>query len=113
MVHLSVTRDLFASLTLSPRMITPNGDGVNDQATATLSLLNVLVPRPLHLKVFDLSGRLVKAVEQEGKAGQQHLLWDGRNHRDQLVPPGVYIIEVGVEGDAGSKTTRQLVSVAY
>jgi len=112
-VHLSVTRDLFASLTLSPRMITPNGDGVNDQATATLSLLNVLVPRPLHLKVFDLSGRLVKAVEQEGKAGQQHLLWDGRNHRDQLVPPGVYIIEVGVEGDAGSKTTRQLVSVAY
>ena len=112
-VHLPVTRDLFASLDLSPRVITPNGDGINDQAIATLSLLNVLIPRPLHLRVFDLSGRLVKVVEQEGKAGQQRLAWDGRNDRDQLVPPGVYIIELGIEGDAGSKTTRHLLSVAY
>jgi hypothetical protein len=112
-VRLPVTRDLFASLELSPRVITPNGDGINDQALAAVSLLNVLVPRPLHLRVFDLSGRLLKLVEQEGKAGQQRLVWDGRDDRDHLVPPGVYVVELGIEGDAGAKTTRRLISVAY
>jgi hypothetical protein len=112
-VQLPVTRDLFASLDLNPPVITPNGDGVNDQVLATVSLLNVLVPRPLRLRVFDLSGRLLKMVEQEGKAGQQRLAWDGRDGRDQLVPPGVYIMEMGIEGDAGAKTTRRLISVAY
>jgi hypothetical protein len=52
-------------------------------------------------------------VEQEGKAGQQRLTWDGRDEGDQLVPPGVYIMEIGIEGDAGAKTTRRLISVAY
>jgi hypothetical protein len=78
-----------------------------------VSLLYVLVPRPLHLRVFDLSGRLLKLVEQEGKAGQQRLVWDGRDDRDHLVPPGVYVVELGIEGDAGAKTTRRLISVAY
>lgn len=112
-VRLPVTRDLFAALDLSSRVITPNSDGVNDQAVAVVSLLNVLEPRPLHLRVYDLSGRLLRVVELESKAGQQRLAWDGRDDRDQLVPPGVYIMEIGIEGDAGAKATRRLVSVAY
>ena len=73
----------------------------------------MLEPRPLHLRVYDLSGRLLRMVEQEGKAGQQRLAWDGRDDRDRVVPPGVYIMEIGLEGDAGAKSTRRLVSVAY
>ncbi|MSR81730.1 MAG: hypothetical protein EXS58_02235 [Candidatus Latescibacteria bacterium] len=112
-VRLPVTRDLFAGLDLSSRVITPNSDGVNEQTVAVVSLLNVLEPRPLHLHVYDLSSRLLRVVELESKAGRQRLAWDGRDDRDQLVAPGMYIMVIGIEGDAGDKVIRRLVSVAY
>jgi len=112
-VRLPVTQDLFAALSITPAVLTPNGDGRNDQAVVEVGLLNVLAPRPLRLRVLDLSGRLLRSAEQQGLAGRLQFTWDGRDARGEQVPPGLYILEVGLAGDAREQTTRRVLPVVY
>ncbi len=44
------------------------------------------------LRIFDLSGRLVRTLVQQDRlaAGLHRITWNGRNDRDRLVPSGVY-----------------------
>ena len=104
-VRLPVADQLFADLSFSPALITPNGDGINDQLLVSFDLINVLSARPLYLRLYDLSGRALFA--QEGD-------WPSRPHRmalgrprpmhGQLVSPGLYIAELHIAGDAGDRT---------
>ena len=112
-VRLPVSRDLFANVILNARVITPNEDGVNDALSVTFDLVNVLEPRPLCLRLFDLAGRLLHEQEEEVTAGKQQVTWDGRDSGGRLVSPGIYILELQVAGDAREETTRRLVSVVY
>jgi len=112
-VRLPVTRDLFANLRVNSRTITPNGDGINDALTVTLDLVNVLELRPLRLRLFDLAGRLLHEQEQEVAAGQQRFTWDGRGADGGLVPPGLYVAELHIAGDAREENSRRLISVVY
>ena len=112
-VRLPVSRDLFANVILNARVVTPNGDGVNDALTVTFDLVNVLEPRPLCLRLFDLAGRLLYEQEEKVTAGRQQVTWDGRDSGGRLIAPGIYILELQVTGDAGRETTRRLVSVVY
>jgi hypothetical protein len=98
-VRLPVSRDLFANVTLDTRAITPNGDGVNDALSVGFDLVNVLEPRPLCLRLFDLAGRLLHEQEEAATAGEQLVTWDGRDIAGQLVVPGIYILELQVAGD--------------
>lgn len=112
-VRLPVTRDLLTNVEISPQLITPNGDGVNDALKIRVDLINVLDPRPVRVRYFDLAGRLLLEEERDGTAGEQVFVWDGRDGGGQLVPPGMYIVELHVEGDAGGESKRQLVPLAY
>jgi hypothetical protein len=43
------------------------------------------------LKVYDLSGRVVRTlVDEEQEAGYYTILWDGRDNRGERVVPGLY-----------------------
>ena len=112
-VRLPVADQLFAGLSFSPALITPNGDGINDQLLISFDLINVLSARPLHLRLYDLSGRLLFAQERDGQAGHIAWHWDGRDQHGQRVPPGLYIAELHIAGDAGDRSTRRIVAVAY
>ena len=49
----------------------------------------------LMVNIYDLSGRLVNSLINENvKAGVQTLTWDGSNQFGQLVPTGVYFLQV-------------------
>ena len=51
------------------------------------------VAGPVRLKVYDTSGRLVRAlVDQCVPGGVSRFTWDGRNARGDRVPAGVYFI---------------------
>ena len=112
-VSLPVSRDLLANMSLSSKAITPNGDGINDELTLEIALVNVLAPRPLRLRLYDLAGRPVYDRGEDSRAGQRKLVWDGRDNRGDRVAPGLYVLEVLVEGDAGDEQVQALISVAY
>ena len=112
-VRLPVADQLFAGFSFSPALITPNGDGINDQFLVSFDLINVLSARPLHLRLYDLSGRLLFAQERAGQASHIEWHWDGRDQDGQRVPPGLYIAELHIAGDAGDRSTRRIVAVAY
>lgn len=112
-VRLPVADQLFAGLSFSPALITPNGDGINDQLLVSFSLINVLSDRPLHLRLYDLSGRPLFSQEQARQAGHIAWHWDGRDLHGQRVPPGLYIAELHISGDAGDRSVRRIVAVAY
>ena len=112
-VRLPVADQLFAGLSFSPALITPNGDGINDQLRISFDLINVLSARPLHLRLYDLSGRPLFTQEQAGQAGHIAWHWDGRDQYGQRVPPGLYIAELHIAGDSGDRNVRRIVAVAY
>ena len=112
-VSLPVSQELLANISLSSKSITPNGDGINDDLTLEISLVNVLAPRPLRLRLYDLAGRLVGDRSEDSRAGPQEIVWDGRDSHGERVAPGLYVLEVLVEGDAGDAKAQVLVAVAY
>ena len=112
-VRLPIADQLFASLSFSPALITPNGDGINDQLRISFDLINVLSDRPLHLRLYDLSGRPLFSQERASQAGHIAWHWDGRDLHGQRVPPGLYIAELHVAGDAGDRSVQRIVAVAY
>jgi hypothetical protein len=112
-VMLPVSQSLLNNLDMSTRVLTPNGDGVNDHLVAVFDLVNVLVPRPLTFSVFDLSGRRVHSVNLDATAGRTEFSWDGRADDGDLVPPGLYLMDITVSGDTGDRTARQVITVAY
>ena len=73
----------------------------------------MLVSRPLRLRLFDLAGRLFHEQQEEAVAGVHRFVWDGRHSGGQRVPPGIYIAELHIAGDAGDETVRRLISVVY
>ena len=96
-----------------PNTFSPNGDGINDDLAISFDLINVLSARPLRLQLYDLAGRQIYAVEQPAAAGRQVLRWAGRDAAGSHVPPGLYLAEVHISGDAGDRSVRRTVSVAY
>jgi hypothetical protein len=54
---------------------------------------------PARLSVYDLRGRLVRAVQADFTAGQGHVLnWNGLDRADRQAPSGVYVYRLKVNG---------------
>jgi len=100
---------------LAPNPFTPNGDRINDVAAVQYNLLSLNVPRPVEIGVYDLSGRLVRIVHDgpELNGRYEDKAWDGRDAGGQLVPPGLYIVRIAVEGDSRQEEESRVVGVVY
>ncbi|MFH1570851.1 MAG: FlgD immunoglobulin-like domain containing protein [Gemmatimonadota bacterium] len=113
---LSGTR-LLQELRVEPPVFTPNGDGINDEATIRFSVYRIKAERVLTVTVHDLSGRRVRDLSlAPGAASGIHVLsWDGCDERGDRVAPGAYLLRVYVPADAGGTDTEamRLVHVAY
>ena len=112
-VGLPVARDLLLNVVFDTAVLTPNGDGINDALAVRADVINILEPRPWHLRLYDLAGRALVERSQAVTAGAQDFTWDGRDQAGQLVPPGLYVLELHLDGDAHQQRIRRVVSVVY
>ena len=108
---------LLGGVEVIPPVFTPNGDGVNDEATIEVDVFVVEGDKELRVEIFDLAGRRVRDLSRQTArpSGRQKFVWDGRNDRGRLLPPGIYAVRVGFETDAGVDGTAsmRLVHVVY
>ena len=112
-VGLPVARDLLLNVVFDTEVLTPNGDGINDVLSVHAHVINILEPRPWHLRLYDLAGHALVKRSQSVTAGAQDFTWDGRDQAGQLVPPGLYVLELHLDGDAHQQRVRRVISVVY
>jgi gliding motility-associated-like protein len=82
-----------ASITVSPQVITPNGDGIND-------VVNFVLNNPNNSSVtgtiYNRKGRFVANLTGSGGIG--NLSWDGKDSNGVVVPMGLYVYII--QGDS-------------
>ena len=103
---------VLSPVSVQPAVVTPQGDGVNDDVLIEYSLLRV-DDVEVEVCVYNLSGTPLWVRTEEQSAGAHRLWWDGRNQQGQLVPPGIYLVRVQVASSEGDFERLQRVAVAY
>ncbi len=81
-------------VTVTPNPFTPNGDGINEQTVFDFSTYDINHPT---LKVFNLSGRLIRNLEYRG-GSRREIVWDGLDDDGQQIPPGLFIYIIEEDG---------------
>jgi hypothetical protein len=102
-------------IAIAPNPFTPNMDQVNDEAHISFSLLTVAVPRPVVVQIYSLGGDPIRHLEDQLVGGAQVVVWDGRDDGGNLVPPGLYLCQIGVSADtdAGREKHTRVIAVVY
>ena len=104
---------LIGEIAVSSQVLTPNGDGVNDELEVNFNLLLVVRAVPVSLEVYDLSGWRVHAIEIESGVGPVTMSWNGHRGGDRPVSPGLYVWVLRVWADAFEDRLSGVVGVAY
>ena len=113
-VVFDVSTEVVQNFQVYPPVITPNGDGINDETSFTYALIHLVQPVDSQVSVYDLSGRLVRDVVSKAVgAGRFAPTWDGKDNEGLRVPPGVYLARVNVNAATGDISRARLVQVAY
>ena len=95
-------------------VLTPNGDGTNDQVRLAYDILEITGAAAVRVEVSDLSGRLVRLLHAESQGvGTYEQLWDGLDDNANLVPPGVYLATVSADSDREKIRRMQVLHVVY
>lgn len=112
---LPASEDLITNLAVDPKMITPNGDGINDQAVIRFSVVKVeKIPK---VAIYDLTGGKVKQlvgrkVYLQGQPSWE-VLWDGTDDSGTVILPGLYICQIKVNAQSGNAVLSRTISIAH
>ena len=83
-----------------PNPFKPGGAGTAFVVTGLTEAANVQV------KVYSVSGTLVRRLETQGGPGQVQIAWDGRDDRGDRVANGAYLYQVAAEGQSSGQVVR-------
>ena len=111
---------LVQAVEVEPRVVTPNGDGVNDEMGFHFQVVKVDGASPVEVFIHDMRGRRVRRLVEHRptSTGIYGMEWDGRDEQGTVVPPGVYLARVRVDTDTeGARIGRaeilRTIAVAY
>mgnify|MGYP006409336141 CR=1 FL=1 len=95
---------------LNSAVVTPNGDGQNDDLSVQYDLIFLVDAAQVTISVHDLSGRLVHTLlQQEQAAGSYQATWTEAHE----LPPGHYIVRLRVETQTEAFERIRIVAVPY
>ena len=104
---------LIDELSLSSPVLTPNGDGANDEVQIRFVAFKVTEQTP-RVFIYDLAGRPVSELPPPTVQGAAYVFsWTGRDAAGNLVRPGAYLYRIDLGADSGVDTTLRTVAVAY
>ena len=105
---------ILSSFGVSPAVITPNGDGMNEEAVLSYIITQMLGEAKVKLGMYDMMGRLVREfpTRQQGN-GFHEERWDGQDEEGQLVDPGLYLCKISVKTDRETFEETRSVVVVY
>jgi hypothetical protein len=86
---------------VTPRIVTPNGDALNDVIFFRFD--DVLSGLPLESAVFDVHGAKIAGLRLN-PSNDTWLTWDGRDENGNIMPAGIYVymIEIGKNRATGT-----------
>ena len=106
--------ELVQDLRFSTPVMTPNGDGINDELAVSYSLYGLPEQVTVALSVYALDGRRVaELVVGAQRSGAQTVRWDGRDENGQLLAPGVYLVAVAVQSEQVDDLKMSPLGIAY
>ena len=111
---------LVQSVSVEPTAFTPNGDGINDEASFRFTVVKVGDDSPVEVLIYDLQGRLVRRLAEQRalSTGSYGIAWDGRDEQGAVAAPGVYLARLRVDTDTegsqiGNAEIFRTIAVAY
>ena len=106
-------RDILSIVDGNRLVFTPNGDGRNDLFTVSYNLTQLLNEVPNNVEVYTLNGELIYNISQDLGRGPHTAVWDGRDRAGELVPVGLYLVQIVIESGVEDIVRTQVVSVVY
>ena len=103
----AIGQELIRQVEVTP-LLTPNGDGINEEASIHFVLAKVEGAGP-EVAIFDLSGQQVLVLNADAGGFK----WDGRGEYGQLLPAGVYICQIKLAVDVGVERAQRIINLAY
>ncbi len=102
------------ALSVNPGVFSPNGDGINDVVEIGCDVLNLSGLSSVVCWVYDVSGRRLGLVDASRLGSGRYVgIWDGRDEKGSLLPPGLYVVGLSVETDQGTTQRQAVVSLVY
>jgi len=98
----------------STNVITPNGDGINDELQIDYRLFRLPQALPVVLSIYSLDGKEVARIDAglQG-AGPQQVHWNGRGNNGSLLAPGLYLLDLSIQSEYKDFRHLQAVGIAY
>ena len=116
-VFVSLSDQVIGEVEIRPNPFTPNGDGVNDEVTFRFSVFKLDRAKTVEVTICGLDGKTVRRLSSTSAmaAGRYTILWDGTDEVGELVPPGAYLVQIGVrtDSDAAINRSSRVVGVLY
>ena len=104
--------EVLSELAIASHVLTPNGDGFNDDLQLSYNLHGVASSK-VEAVIYDLSGRIVHRLADEVRSeGRYNETWDG-TIEGTTVPPGTYLVRVAVDTDLGTFEQTRILAIAY